>query len=124
MLPIVTQSLRRATRQSIAHQKDALLHRGKARSCPVLRSTTLCLHDSDTEPPGEAAVSISIERAAALEARPVTAANRWLQLVLGLICMMAISSPQYVWALLTKPMTTALAVKLPELQVTFSLLIV
>src|SRR3569832_1900233 len=24
--------------------------------------------------------------------------NRWLQLVLGLICMMAISSPQYVWA--------------------------
>jgi OFA family oxalate/formate antiporter-like MFS transporter len=69
-------------------------------------------------------VSISTERAAALEVRSVTAANRWLQLALGLICMMAISSPQYVWALLTKPMMTALGVKLSELQVTFSLLIV
>ena len=31
-------------------------------------------------------------------------ANRWIQLVLGIICMMAISSPQYVWALFTKPL--------------------
>ncbi len=50
--------------------------------------------------------------------------NRWVQLVLGLVCMMAISSPQYVWALLTKPMVTAFGVKLSELQVTFSILIV
>ena len=27
--------------------------------------------------------------------------NRWCQLVLGLIAMMAISSPQYVWTLFT-----------------------
>jgi MFS transporter, OFA family, oxalate/formate antiporter len=50
--------------------------------------------------------------------------NRWLQLTLGLVCMMAISSPQYVWALLTKPMVAAFGVKLSQLQVTFSLLIV
>ena len=28
--------------------------------------------------------------------------GKWRQLVLGLICMAAISSPQYVWTLLTK----------------------
>lgn len=57
---------------------------------------------------------------------PVTRAldNRWLQLMLGLVCMMAISSPQYVWALLTKPMLAAFGVKLSQLQVTFSILIV
>ena len=46
--------------------------------------------------------------------------TRWLQLVLGLVCMAAISSPQYVWALFTKPMTAALGVGLPTLQVAFS----
>ena len=49
---------------------------------------------------------------------------RWLQLVLGVVCMMAISSPQYTWTLFTKPIGTQLAARLPELQVTFSLLIV
>src|SRR5229473_3555464 len=50
--------------------------------------------------------------------------NRWIQLLLGLLCMMAISSPQYVWALFTKPLTDSLGVNLAEIQVTFSLLIV
>ncbi|WP_027800849.1 oxalate/formate MFS antiporter [Paraburkholderia dilworthii] len=50
--------------------------------------------------------------------------NRWLQLALGLVCMMAISSPQYVWTLMTKPLAAKLGVALPELQVTFSLLII
>ena len=50
--------------------------------------------------------------------------DRWIQLVLGLLCMMAISSPQYVWALFTKPLTDSLGVSLAEIQVTFSLLIV
>jgi oxalate/formate antiporter len=49
--------------------------------------------------------------------------NRWSQLALGVICMMAISSPQYVWALFTKPLTAALGVSLPAIQVTFSLLV-
>jgi OFA family oxalate/formate antiporter-like MFS transporter len=50
--------------------------------------------------------------------------NRWLQLVYGLLCMMAISSPQYVWTLFTKPMTAQFGVALSALQVTFSILIV
>ncbi|NOT43718.1 MAG: oxalate/formate MFS antiporter, partial [Acidobacteria bacterium] len=50
--------------------------------------------------------------------------SRWSQLLLGLACMIVISSPQYVWALLTQPMTEGLGATLPQLQVTFSLLIV
>lgn len=57
---------------------------------------------------------------------PITAAagTRWRQLILGLICMAAISSPQYIWTLLTKPLALKLGVPLAELQVTFSLLII
>jgi oxalate/formate antiporter len=50
--------------------------------------------------------------------------RRWVQLVLGLVCMIVISSPQYVWALFTKPMSDALGSSLPQLQITFSILIV
>lgn len=50
--------------------------------------------------------------------------GKWTQLALGLICMAAISSPQYVWTLLTRPLTDKLGVGLAELQVTFSLLII
>jgi oxalate/formate antiporter len=52
------------------------------------------------------------------------ASTRWVQLVIGVICMMAISSPQYVWTLFTKPISAKLGVSLAELQVTFSILIV
>ncbi len=52
------------------------------------------------------------------------AQQRWLQLLCGVVCMMAISSPQYTWTLFTKPLTSELAVNLPQLQVTFSILIV
>ncbi len=50
--------------------------------------------------------------------------SRWIQLGLGLIAMMAISSPQYVWTLFVKPFQTATGGTLPAIQVTFSLLIV
>jgi oxalate/formate antiporter len=50
--------------------------------------------------------------------------DRWFQLTLGVICMITISSPQYVWALFTQPLTVALGTTLPELQITFSILIV
>ena len=49
---------------------------------------------------------------------------RWLQLGLGVICMMSISSSQYVWTLFTKPLGAALGGSLAEIQVTFSVLIV
>jgi oxalate/formate antiporter len=37
--------------------------------------------------------------------------------------MMSISSPQYIWTLFTKPLAAKFGVTLPELQVTFSLLV-
>src|SRR4029079_12575986 len=52
------------------------------------------------------------------------ARNRWMQMLLGIICMVVISSPQYVWALFTQPLTGGLGVTLAELQITFSILIV
>ncbi len=51
-------------------------------------------------------------------------ATRWTQLVLGLIAMMSISSPQYGWAFFTKPLQDSLGVHLSALQVTFTILIV
>ena len=57
-------------------------------------------------------------------APPPARERRWLQLLLALLCMLAISSPQYVWTLFTKPLAARLGAGLPELQVTFSLLIV
>jgi MFS transporter, OFA family, oxalate/formate antiporter len=50
--------------------------------------------------------------------------SRWGQLVLGLIAMMAISSPQYVWTLFVKPFQATTGAALPAIQITFSLLIV
>src|ERR1035438_160115 len=53
-----------------------------------------------------------------------TQSSRWAQLGLGLIAMMAISSPQYVWTLFVKPFQSATGGALPAIQITFSLLIV
>jgi oxalate/formate antiporter len=52
------------------------------------------------------------------------ASTRWVQLVLGLVAMMSISSPQYVWTLFTKPLQEALGATLPAIQVTFTIVIV
>src|ERR1700742_2295857 len=52
------------------------------------------------------------------------ASTRWMQLVLGVIAMMSISSPQYVWTLFTKPLQETLGATLPAIQVTFTLVIV
>ncbi|WOD13871.1 oxalate/formate MFS antiporter [Paraburkholderia kirstenboschensis] len=50
--------------------------------------------------------------------------SRWWQLLCGLVCAMVASNPQYIWTLLTRPLTAQLGVSLPGLQVTFSILIV
>lgn len=50
--------------------------------------------------------------------------KKWGQLVLGLLCMISISSPQYVWALFSRPLMEKLQVPLAEIQITFSLLII
>lgn len=58
-----------------------------------------------------------------------TAANpssnqRWLQLGLGLLVMLAISSPQYTWTLFTRPLQAATGASLPAVQVAFTLVII
>jgi MFS transporter, OFA family, oxalate/formate antiporter len=57
-------------------------------------------------------------------AETVRPGTRWVQLGLGLLCMMAISSPQYVWTLFTKPLGAALGASPAAIQVTFSILVV
>src|SRR5258708_26523799 len=57
-------------------------------------------------------------------ASPPLPTSRWLQLLFGLVCMMAISSTQYVWTLFTGPFTTHLGATLAQVQVTISILIV
>lgn len=67
---------------------------------------------------------MSVQTEISLTPTQVRPAQKWQQLALGLLCMASISSPQYVWTLLTKPLLERLDVTLPVLQVTFSLLIV
>jgi OFA family oxalate/formate antiporter-like MFS transporter len=57
-------------------------------------------------------------------AMPATSSTRWVQLVLGVIAMMSISSPQYVWTLFTKSFQDGLGTSLSNIQWTFSILII
>jgi hypothetical protein len=52
------------------------------------------------------------------------ASLRWVQLGLGLLVILAISSPQYTWTLFTKPFQVATGATLPAVQVTFTLVII
>ena len=52
------------------------------------------------------------------------AATRWLQLLLGFIIMMTISSPQYVWTLFTGAFQKSTGALLSEVQWTITILIV
>ena len=49
--------------------------------------------------------------------------NRWIQLIAGIIAMMAIANLQYAWTLFTKPMQSHLHVSLTAIQGIFSLFI-
>jgi oxalate/formate antiporter len=71
-------------------------------------------------------MSLAKETAAARmgEIAPALPAIRWVQLGLGLIAMMSISSPQYVWTLFVAPFQAAIGATLPAIQITFSVLIV
>jgi MFS transporter, OFA family, oxalate/formate antiporter len=69
---------------------------------------------------------MGIAMTAAAQTEPIAAShpNRWVQLLLGVIAMMAISSPQYTWTLFTGPLNQQLGTTLAELQWTFSLLVI
>jgi oxalate/formate antiporter len=53
-----------------------------------------------------------------------SSSQRWIQLGLGLVVMLAISSPQYTWTLFTKPLQATTGSGLPAVQVTFTLVII
>jgi OFA family oxalate/formate antiporter-like MFS transporter len=53
-----------------------------------------------------------------------TSKTRWIQLALGLIVMLSISSPQYTWTLFTKPLQATTGAGLPSIQVAFTMLII
>ena len=46
--------------------------------------------------------------------------NRWLQMIAGIVAMMAIANLQYAWTLFTKPLTTNFSVTLAAVQVAFA----
>jgi len=62
---------------------------------------------------------MAVETTETLPIAAKTSSARWVQLGLGLIAMMAISSPQYVWALFTKSFQDTLGATLPAVQVPF-----
>ena len=51
---------------------------------------------------------------------PSRIVNRWVQLVAGIIAMMAIANLQYAWTLFTKPMQSHLHVSLTAVQGIFT----
>jgi OFA family oxalate/formate antiporter-like MFS transporter len=66
-----------------------------------------------------------MQQAHTLEAKAVgqRLPNRWIQLAIGVICMISIASPQYVWALFTKLYMAKLDASLAQVQVVFSVLV-
>jgi MFS transporter, OFA family, oxalate/formate antiporter len=67
-------------------------------------------------------MTLSISEPAPLAS--ATTSKRWVQLLLGFIAMMAISSPQYVWTLFVQPFQTTTGAGLPAIQFTISLVII
>jgi OFA family oxalate/formate antiporter-like MFS transporter len=63
---------------------------------------------------------MSVNQVAAQAAPPV---NRWLQLVVGIICMVMIANLQYGWTYFVVPMNEAHQWGIPAIQVAFSLFV-
>ncbi len=52
-----------------------------------------------------------------------TAANRWLQLIIGIVCMIMIANLQYGWTLFVHPMSVAHGWAIADIQIAFSLFV-
>jgi len=50
--------------------------------------------------------------------------SRWIQLVAGVVAMLAIANLQYAWTLFTRPLSTSLHASLATIQVAFAAFIV
>jgi MFS transporter, OFA family, oxalate/formate antiporter len=67
-------------------------------------------------------MALSISESAPASA--ATTGRRWLQLLLGFIAMMTISSPQYAWTLFVAPFQATTHTAAPQIQITASIVIV
>ena len=54
---------------------------------------------------------------------PSRISNRWVQLIAGIVAMMAVANLQYAWTLFTTPLRTHLHTTLPLVQLTFTIFI-
>jgi MFS transporter, OFA family, oxalate/formate antiporter len=59
----------------------------------------------------------------AVGAIPLPPTNRWLQLVIGVVCMVMIANLQYGWTLFVKPLGAANGWTIAEIQVAFALFV-
>lgn len=50
-------------------------------------------------------------------------ANRWMQLIVGIVCMVLIANLQYGWTLFVKPMSTSTGWSVASIQVAFSIFV-
>ncbi|MBV9552575.1 MAG: MFS transporter, partial [Alphaproteobacteria bacterium] len=61
--------------------------------------------------------------ASAARSGTATATNRWLQLVIGVVCMVMIANLQYGWTLFVHPMNVAHGWSAADIQVAFSVFV-
>src|SRR5271169_4961003 len=53
----------------------------------------------------------------------IPAANRWLQLIIGIVCMVMIANLQYGWTLFVHPISVAHGWAVADIQIAFSLFV-
>ena len=53
----------------------------------------------------------------------IPAANRWLQLIIGIVCMVMIANLQYGWTLFVHPMNVAHGWAVADIQIAFSIFV-
>src|SRR5260370_3727486 len=55
---------------------------------------------------------------------PALQANRWLQLIIGVVCMVMIANLQYGWTLFVQPINEKYGWGRPAIQVAFSIFVI
>src|SRR5579864_7333190 len=83
-------------------------------SFAALLEDVICAFTHDTQ---EGAMATSALSPARTEPKIV---NRWVQMLAGIIAMMAIANLQYAWTLFTKPLTSSLHTTLAAVQIAFA----
>src|SRR5579862_9467561 len=62
-------------------------------------------------------------QSSAMEAAALPPTNRWLQLIVAILCMVLIANLQYGWTLFVQPMNAARGWSVAEIQIAFSLFV-